>query len=93
LLISFIIALIKLLFWGDASAFPAIMDSTFSMAETGFKLSLGLTGAMTLWLGIMKIGEKGGAIAYLSKAISPFFNRLFPEIPKNSPVQSNISIF
>ena len=90
LLISFIIALIKLLFWGDASAFPAIMDSTFSMAETGFKLSLGLTGAMTLWLGIMKIGEKGGAIAYLSKAISPFFNRLFPEIPKNSPVHGSM---
>jgi len=66
------------------------MDSTFANAKLGFELSLGLTGVMTLWLGIMKIGEKGGAINYLSRGISPLFNKLFPDIPKNHPVHGSM---
>ncbi len=89
-IIAFIIALVQLIFFGNTSIFPAIMDSTFVNAKLGFTLSLGLTGVMTLWLGIMKIGEKGGAINYLSKAISPLFNKLFPDIPKNHPVHGSI---
>ncbi|HNQ68524.1 MAG TPA: nucleoside recognition domain-containing protein [Bacteroidales bacterium] len=88
--IAFIVALIKLIFFGDISVFPAIMNSTFDNAKLGFELSLGLTGIMTLWLGIMKVGEKGGAINYLSRAISPLFNKLFPDIPKNHPVHGSM---
>ncbi len=58
-LIAFLVALVKLIFFGDTQVFPAIMESTFSMAKTGFEISLGLTGALTLWMGIMRIGEKG----------------------------------
>lgn len=88
--IAFIVALIRLIFFGDVSVFPAIMNSTFDNAKLGFELSLGLTGIMTLWLGIMKVGEKGGAINYLSRAISPLFNKLFPDIPKNHPVHGSM---
>ena len=63
--IAFVVALVKLIFFGDASVFPEIMNGTFENAKLGFELSLGLTGVMTLWLGIMKIGEKGGALNYL----------------------------
>ena len=66
------------------------MNGTFENAKLGFELSLGLTGVMTLWLGIMKIGEKGGAINYLSRGISPLFNKLFPDIPKNHPVHGSM---
>ncbi len=66
------------------------MNGTFSNAKIGFELSLGLTGVMTLWLGIMKIGEKGGAINYLSRGISPLFNKLFPKIPKHHPVYGSM---
>lgn len=75
---------------GDMTVFPEIMNGTFDNAKLGFELSLGLTGIMTLWLGIMKIGEKGGAINYLSRAISPLFTKLFPEIPKNHPVHGSM---
>lgn len=87
---AFVVALVKLIFLGDVTVFPALMTSVFDNAELGFKLSLGLTGIMTLWLGIMKIGEKGGAINYLSRIISPLFNKLFPDIPKNHPVHGSI---
>ncbi len=87
---AFIIALVRLIVFGDVSVFPDIMNGTFVNAKLGFELSLGLTGVMTLWLGIMKIGEKGGAINYLSKGISPLFNKLFPDIPKNHPVYGSI---
>lgn len=66
------------------------MSSTFDNAKLGFELSLGLTGIMTLWLGIMKVGEKGGAMNYLARIISPLFNKLFPDIPKNHPVHGSI---
>jgi len=75
---------------GDMEVFPAIMNSTFDMAKTGFELSLGLTGVMTLWLGIMRIGEKGGMIKILSRWLGPFFNKLFPEIPKDHPATGSI---
>jgi spore maturation protein SpmA len=88
--IAFVIALIKLIFLGDTSVFPAIMDSTFSTAKTAFEISLGLTGVLSLWLGIMKIGEKGGVVNFLARLLGPLFAKLFPEIPKNHPVVGNI---
>ena len=84
-LIAFIVGLVKLVFFQDTEVFPAIFNSTFDMAKTGFELSLYLTGVMSFWLGIMKIGENGGIIRLLSKAIGPFFSRLFPGIPSNHP--------
>ena len=89
-IIGFIVALVRLIFMGDVTVFPEIMNGTFENAKLGFELSLGLTGIMTLWLGIMKIGEKGGAINYLSRGISPLFNKLFPDIPKNHPVYGSM---
>lgn len=88
--IAFIVALIKLIFFGDLSVFPAIMQSTFDMAKTGFELSLGLTGVMTLWLGLMRVGEKGGMVQILSRWLGPFFSKLFPEIPKGHPATGSM---
>lgn len=85
-LVAFLVALIKLIFFGDTQVFPAIMESTFAMAKTGFEISLGLTGALTLWMGIMRIGEKGGVVAIIAKVISPLFTKIYPDIPKNHPV-------
>jgi len=89
-LIAFVIALIKLVFWGDFDVFPAMMDSTFSSSKTAFEISLGLTGVLSLWLGIMKIGEKGGVVNTLAKLLSPIFVKLFPDIPKGHPVTGSI---
>lgn len=89
-LIAFVVGLIKLIFWGDMDVFPAMIDSTFSMAKTGFDISLGLTGVLTLWLGIMKIGENGGIVRVFSRLIGPFFNKLFPELPKSHPAHGSI---
>lgn len=88
--IAFVVALIKLIFLGDTQIFSAMVASTFDMAKTGFEISLGLTGVMTLWLGLMRIGEKGGMINVFSRIMGPFFNKLFPEIPKNHPVNGSI---
>jgi len=88
--IAFVVGLIKLIFFGDMEVFPAMINSTFDMAKTGFDISLGLTGVLTLWLGIMKIGEKGGIIRVFSRLIGPFFNRLFPELPKEHPAHGSI---
>lgn len=88
--IAFLVALARLIFMGDTEVFTTIMQSTFDMAKLGFELSLGLTGVMTLWLGIMKVGEKGGAIGLLAKVIGPLFNKLFPEIPRNHPVHGSM---
>ncbi len=88
--IAFIIALVKLIFLGDVEVFPAIMDSTFDTSKTAFEISLGLTGVLSLWLGIMKIGEKGGVINAMARLLSPVFTRLFPDIPKGHPVYGNI---
>jgi spore maturation protein SpmA len=83
--IAFVLGLVKLIFFGDTEVFPAMMGSTFDMAKTGFEISLGLTGVMTLWMGMMKVGEEGGIIRIMSKAVGPLFRRLFPEIPKDHP--------
>ena len=88
--IAFIIAVVKLLFMGDFEVFPAMMDSTFASSKTAFEISLGLTGVLSLWLGIMKIGEKGGVVNVLAKMLSPVFVRLFPSIPKGHPVTGSI---
>lgn len=87
---AFVIALVRLIFFGDTEIFPALMNSTFVNAKTGFEISLGLTGVMTLWLGLMKVGEKGGMVAILSKIVGPFFRKLFPDIPANHPVNGSI---
>ena len=81
--IAFLIAAGKLVFAGDAGVFPAIMDSTFSSAKTAFEISLGLTGVLSLWMGIMKIGEKGGVVHILARGLSPLFCKLFPDIRMN----------
>tara|TARA_B100001287_G_scaffold110247_1_gene92979 strand:+ start:4835 stop:6082 length:1248 start_codon:yes stop_codon:yes gene_type:complete len=88
-IVAFLVAIFKTIS-GDYEVFSLIVNSIFDRAELGFKLSLGLTGIMALWLGIMRIGEKGGAIKILSKAFAPLFNKLFPEIPKNSPAHGSI---
>lgn len=89
-LIAFVVALIKLVFMGDVEVFPAMMNSTFSSAETAFTISLGLTGVLSLWLGIMKIGEQGGVVNLLARWMSPLFCRLFPDVPKGHPVTGTI---
>ncbi len=89
-LIAFVVAVVKLVFMGDVEVFPAMMESTFSSAETAFTISLGLTGVLSLWLGIMKIGEQGGVVNLLARWMSPLFCRLFPDIPKGHPVTGTI---
>jgi spore maturation protein SpmA len=89
-LIAFVVALVRLIFWGDLDVFPAMMDSTFSSSKTAFEISLGLTGVLALWLGVMKIGERGGVVNVLSRLLSPIFVRLFPDIPKGHPVTGSI---
>jgi spore maturation protein SpmA len=84
-LIAFVVAVIKLIFFNDTQIFQSIVSGTFESAKLGFEISIGLTGIMTLWLGLMKVGEKGGAIGLLTKAVGPFFSRLFPEIPRDHP--------
>ena len=83
--IAFLVALFRLIFLGDVEVFPKIGLSTFDMARTGFEISIYLTGVMALWLGIMRIGEKGGIIKGMSRVVGPFFQKLFPEIPKDHP--------
>ncbi len=89
-IIAFIVGLIRLIFFGDTGIFPEMMNGTFDMAKTGFEISLGLTGVMTLWMGLMKVGETGGIVRIMSKAVGPLFRRLFPEIPKDHPVNGSI---
>lgn len=89
-LIAFVIATVRLVFMGDTEVFPAIMNSTFDTSKAAFKISLGLTGVLSLWLGIMKIGEKGGVINVVARVLSPVFTRLFPDIPKGHPVTGSI---
>ena len=90
IIIAFVIALAKLIFLGDVTVFPALIDSTFASSKTAFEISLGLTGVLSLWLGIMKIGERGGMVNMLARALSPVFTRLFPDIPKGHPVTGAI---
>ncbi|KGF37808.1 MAG: spore maturation protein [Prevotella bivia] len=88
-LIAFVFGVIALLM-GDATIFQKMVDATFDSSKTGFELSLGLTGVLALWLGIMKIGEQAGVVNVLARILSPFFSKLFPDIPKNHPVMGSI---
>ena len=88
--VAFVIGLIQLIFFGNYDVFPAMMDSTFASSKTAFEISLGLTGVLSLWLGIMKIGEKGGMVNMLARVLSPVFCKLFPDIPKGHPVTGSI---
>lgn len=88
--VAFVIGLIKLIFFGDMAIFPQMMNSTFDMAKTGFEISLGLTGVLTLWMGIMKIGEKGGVVRIFSRMVGPFFNKLFPSLGNDHPAHGSI---
>ncbi len=88
--IAFAIGLFRLIVLGDTEVFPAMMNSTFDSSKTAFEISLGLTGVLALWLGIMKIGEKGGVVNVIAKLLSPVFTKLFPDIPKGHPVTGSI---
>jgi spore maturation protein SpmA len=83
--VAFVVAMSKLLFWGDTFIFKQMFDALTDSAKTGFEIALYLTGVLCLWMGIMKIGENGGAIRGLTKLVSPLFSRLFPEVPKDHP--------
>ncbi len=89
-LIAFAIAVCKLVFMGDVEVFPAIMTSTFDTARTAFEISIGLTGVLSLWMGIMKIGERGGLVAALARLLSPVLCRIFPDIPKGHPAMGTM---
>lgn len=88
-LIALIVAIIKTV-GGDMDVFSAIVNSTFDMASVSFEIAIGLTGVLCLWLGIMKIGEDGGAIRILSKLVGPFFNKLFPDLPEDHPARGSM---
>ena len=88
-LIAFVFGIISLLM-GDTTIFQKMVDSTFDSSKTAFETSLGLTGVLALWLGIMKIGERAGVVNVLARMLSPFFSKLFPDIPKNHPVMGSI---
>jgi spore maturation protein SpmA len=84
-IIAFLIALVRLIFFGDTEIFSSLMNSSFDSAKNAFELSLGLTGVLTLWLGIMKIGENGGIVKIFNRVLGPFLRKIFPEIPPNHP--------
>ena len=90
IVVAFFIGLVKLVFFGDYEVFPAMKDMLFGQAETAFEISLGLTGMLSLWLGVMKVGERGGIVNALARLLSPVFQKLFPEIPKGHPVTGSI---
>ena len=85
-LMAFAIALVRLVFMGDTEIFPEIMNSTFATAKTAFEISLGLTGVLSLWMGILKIGERGGIVNVVARMLAPVFSKIFPDIPKGHPV-------
>jgi len=89
-LIALVVALARLAFLGDTQVFTDMVNSTFEMATTGFDISIGLVGVLTLWLGIMKVGEAGGAVAVLAKLVGPFFRRIFPGVPAEHPAHGSI---
>jgi spore maturation protein SpmA len=89
-LVALVVGLVKLIFLGDTDVFTAMVNATFEMAKTGFEISLGLAGVLTLWLGLMKVGEQGGAINVLARVVRPFFQRIFPEIPRDHPAHGSI---
>lgn len=88
--IGMLVGVLKLVFSGDVETLPAMMDSTFAMSMQAFELTLGLTGTLTLWMGILKVGEESGLVARLSRLLSPVLTKLFPDIPKNHPALGSI---
>ncbi len=82
----------ELIFTGDTQIFNDLVEAVFSNAKTGFEISLGLTGALTLWMGLLKVGEKGGVVAILGKAMGPLFEKLFPGLPKGHPAYGSIML-
>lgn len=91
-LIGFVFALIQLIFNGNAEIFNELVNSTFTNAKTGFEISLGLTGVLTLWMGLMKIGENGGMVRLMSRLIGPFFRRIFPDLDRDHPAYGSIML-
>ena len=89
-LIALIVGLVRLIFFGDTAVFTNMVNSTFEMAKSGFEIALGLTGVLTMWLGLMKVGEQGGAVGVLARITGPFFRRLFPEVPRDHPAHGSI---
>lgn len=90
--IALLFGIVKAIFLGDVEVFQRIMESTMDNAKTGFEISLGLTGVLTLWLGLLKIGEKGGVIRIFSRGLQPLFNKLFPGIPKDHPAYGTMTM-
>ena len=89
-LISFVVGGVRLIFFHDTEVFTAMVNSTFEMASVSVDICLGLIGVLTLWLGLMKVGERGGAINVLARVVRPFFHKLFPEIPRDHPVHGSM---
>ena len=89
-LIAFVVSLIRLIFFGNTDVFPELMNSTFDSAKTAFEISIGLTGVLSLWMGIMKIGEQGGLIRLFARLLSPVLTKIFPDIPKGHPVMGTM---
>lgn len=89
-MIAFVAGLVKLIGFGDMEVFPAMMNATFEMAKTGFETSLYLSGVLTLWMGLMRIGEKGGMVDWLARLVAPLFVRIFPEVPRNHPAYGSM---
>ena len=89
-LIGFAVALFQLIFAGNTQIFNELVNAVFANAKTGFEISLGLTGALTLWMGLLKVGEKGGVVAILGKLIGPLFQKLFPGLPKGHPAYGSM---
>lgn len=91
-IIGFVVALCQLIFSGNTQIFNELVGSVFSNAKTGFEISLGLTGALTLWMGLLRVGEKGGVVAILGRMIGPLFQKLFPDLPKGHPAYGSIML-
>ncbi len=91
-LAAFVVALVKLIFFGDMEVFSNLMNATFDYAKSGFEISLGLTGVLTLWLGFMRIGENGGMVRGMSRLVGPFFKRIFPTLPENHPAYGSMML-
>jgi spore maturation protein SpmA len=89
-LIALVVGSVKLIFFGDTEIFTTMVNSTFDMAGVSVEICLGLIGVLTLWLGLMRVGEEGGAVNILAKVVRPFFGKLFPEVPKDHPVHGSI---
>lgn len=90
IVIAFTVACVQFIFFGNTQIFTEIIQSAFGSAKTGFEISLGLTGVLSMWLGVMKIGEKGGVINYFARLVAPFFSKIFPDIPKNHPAMASM---